>query len=106
MLWQSQHCCAGTDARSCEISLQAVSPIITVAVTCRAEACGALMLGSPCEDSATSGALLLLGSAVNQDGRSSSLTAPNGPAQQDVILKALSAAEATPADLNVLQVCL
>ena len=26
--------------------------------------------------------LLLLGTAVNQDGRSSSLTAPNGPAQQ------------------------
>ena len=32
---------------------------------------------------------LLVGSAVNQDGRSSSLTAPNGPAQQRVIREAL-----------------
>ncbi len=31
------------------------------------------------------------GSATNQDGRSSSLTAPNGPAQQDLILSAFHA---------------
>jgi hypothetical protein len=36
--------------------------------------------------------LLILGSAVNQDGRSSALTAPNGPAQQEVIRQALKAA--------------
>lgn len=36
--------------------------------------------------------LRLLGSAVNQDGRSSALTAPNGPAQQEVIRSALAAA--------------
>lgn len=34
-------------------------------------------------------AILLHGSAINQDGRSSSLTAPNGPAQQEVVLQAL-----------------
>ena len=35
-------------------------------------------------------AALLIGSAVNQDGRSSSLTAPNGPAQQRVMREALA----------------
>ena len=35
----------------------------------------------------------LVGSAVNQDGRSSSLTAPNGPAQQRAVWSALEAAE-------------
>lgn len=34
---------------------------------------------------------LVLGAAINQDGRSSSLTAPNGPAQQALIRGALSA---------------
>lgn len=38
-----------------------------------------------------------------QDGRSSSLTAPNGPAQQDVLRAALLAGELTPADLGGLQ---
>ena len=34
---------------------------------------------------------ILVGTAVNQDGRSSSLTAPSGPAQQGVIAAALAA---------------
>ncbi len=37
------------------------------------------------------------GSAVNQDGRSSSLTAPNGPAQTALVRAALTAAGAQPA---------
>lgn len=43
---------------------------------------------------------LIRGSAVNQDGRSSSLTAPNGPAQQAVIRAALQAANATPDEVD------
>ena len=35
---------------------------------------------------------LILGAAINQDGRSSSLTAPNGPAQQALIRTALASA--------------
>lgn len=71
----------------------------------RAEACGGLIMGQVGEGSADTGDLMLLGSAVNQDGRSSCLTAPNGPAQHDAILTALAAAEASPADLSILQVC-
>ena len=41
-------------------------------------------------------AVVLVGSAVNQDGRSSSLTAPNGPAQQEVMRAALEAGGAEP----------
>ena len=49
------------------------------------------------------GVLLLLGSAVNQDGRSSSLTAPNGPAQQALARSALAAARLPAAKINALQ---
>lgn len=38
-----------------------------------------------------------------QDGRSSSLTAPNGPAQQDVLRAALGAGGLAPSDLGGLQ---
>jgi len=43
--------------------------------------------------------LAILGSAVNQDGRSSSLTAPNGPAQQEVIRSALALGGVSDADV-------
>lgn len=39
-------------------------------------------------DVADFGLVAVAGTAANQDGRSSSLTAPNGPAQQEVILTA------------------
>jgi acyl transferase domain-containing protein len=45
---------------------------------------------------------LILGSAVNQDGRSSALTAPSGPAQQDAVRAALEAAGVAPADVRLL----
>ena len=44
--------------------------------------------------------LLLLGSAINQDGRSSSLTAPNGPAQQLIIAAVLAAAAADRSSIS------
>ena len=61
----------------------------------RGETCCVLML-EPAGGSATpshTAIFLLLGSAVNQDGRSSSLTAPSGPAQQRVIAASLRVAD-------------
>ncbi|MEU7363764.1 type I polyketide synthase, partial [Streptomyces olivaceoviridis] len=46
---------------------------------------------------------LVRGTAVNQDGASSRLTAPNGPAQQRVIRKALADAGLNPADVDVVE---
>ncbi|MEW2290439.1 SDR family NAD(P)-dependent oxidoreductase [Streptomyces sp. NPDC047841] len=46
---------------------------------------------------------LVRGSAVNQDGTSSQLTAPNGPAQQQVIRQALANARITPADVDAVE---
>lgn len=70
----------------------------------RAEAAGAIALRQVTQSAGAPAALaLLLGSAVNQDGRSSALTAPNGPAQQEVIRTALKVAGAAPTDLLTLQ---
>mgnify|MGYP001806729432 CR=1 FL=1 len=65
----------------------------------RGEACGVFLLGAlppaGAEGSAASAPLAwIAAAAVNQDGRSSSLTAPNGPAQQAVMCEALAAASA------------
>ncbi|MED6306605.1 MAG: type I polyketide synthase, partial [Planctomycetota bacterium] len=54
----------------------------------RGEACATCLLRRGRVDSHSSAAVLICGSSVNQDGRSSSLTAPNGPAQQAVMLRA------------------
>ena len=51
----------------------------------------------------SSGRFLLRSTAVNQDGRSSSLTAPNGPAQQAVIRAALHDASLRGADIGTLE---
>ena len=59
----------------------------------RAETCIINYLCRAADGEAGPNSVLLAGSFVNQDGRSSSLTAPNGPAQQQVIRAALSAAD-------------
>lgn len=46
---------------------------------------------------------VIRGSAVNQDGRSSSLTTPSGPAQQQVIRKALTNAGVNPKEVSVVE---
>ena len=58
------------------------------------------------EDATASGvaAFLLRAVAANQDGRSSALTAPNGRAQQAVMLAALDAACASPLAVSLVQV--
>eukprot|EP00408_Alexandrium_pacificum_P022178 CAMPEP_0171193788 /NCGR_PEP_ID=MMETSP0790-20130122/20559_1 /TAXON_ID=2925 /ORGANISM="Alexandrium catenella, Strain OF101" /LENGTH=667 /DNA_ID=CAMNT_0011658975 /DNA_START=9 /DNA_END=2012 /DNA_ORIENTATION=+ len=43
----------------------------------------------------------LAGSAINQDGRSASMTAPNGPAQKEMIRSCMDVARITPAELAV-----
>jgi hypothetical protein len=68
----------------------------------RAEAAGVLLLhpmGSLSAPISTPLAIIR-GSAVNQDGRSSSLTAPNGPAQQAVLRAALQAAGAAAGEVG------
>nr|WP_086666185.1 type I polyketide synthase [Lentzea kentuckyensis] len=43
------------------------------------------------------------GSAINQDGASNGLSAPNGPAQQDLIRAALQAAQLSAGDVQVIE---
>jgi acyl transferase domain-containing protein/acyl-CoA synthetase (AMP-forming)/AMP-acid ligase II/NADPH:quinone reductase-like Zn-dependent oxidoreductase/acyl carrier protein len=71
----------------------------------RSEASGALLLallgggggGDGSGGAQPQGIVVLSGSAVNQDGRSSSLTAPRGPAQRDVLRAALADASCSSA---------
>jgi acyl transferase domain-containing protein len=67
----------------------------------RAEAVGMLLLqhtNNSCQGMQM--LAVIAGCAVNQDGRSSSLTAPNGPAQQEVLRAALADGGLTPADIT------
>lgn len=68
----------------------------------RAETVGTLLMQTG-EVKVASCLAVVAGSAVNQDGRSSSLTAPNGPAQQEVIRNALRLAQLQPAQMTGLQ---
>jgi acyl transferase domain-containing protein len=68
----------------------------------RAEACGTILMQGGAV-SLRDCVILIAGSAVNQDGRSSSLTAPNGPAQQEVMRAALAAGQIMHDDMAALQ---
>jgi acyl transferase domain-containing protein/acyl carrier protein len=46
---------------------------------------------------------VIRGSAINHDGHTSGLTVPNGPAQQDVIRKALRAADLSPDEIDYIE---
>jgi malonyl CoA-acyl carrier protein transacylase len=46
---------------------------------------------------------VILGSAINHDGHTSGITVPSGPAQQDVVRKALGAARVAPADIDYIE---
>ncbi|MEO0946631.1 MAG: MupA/Atu3671 family FMN-dependent luciferase-like monooxygenase [Cyanobacteria bacterium J06641_5] len=46
---------------------------------------------------------VIRGSAINQDGRSSGLTVPNGPAQQNVVRQALANGGVSPAQVDYIE---
>ena len=69
----------------------------------RGEAVEVLLLRVVSDGDAAPASVYLLGSAVNQDGRSSSLTAPNGPAQQAVVRAALLGGALAPSAIFTLQ---
>ena len=68
----------------------------------RSDTVGTLLLETG-EIKASECLAIITGSAVNQDGRSSSLTAPNGPAQQEVVRIALRLAQLDPVQICALQ---
>jgi acyl transferase domain-containing protein/surfactin synthase thioesterase subunit/acyl carrier protein len=71
----------------------------------RAEGCGIAVL-KRLADAVRDGDRILAtirGSATNQDGRSNGITAPNGPAQEAVIRRALTVAKVAPADISYVE---
>ena len=71
----------------------------------RGEGCGVIVLKRLSDAQADGDRILALirGSAVNQDGPSSSLTAPNGPAQEAVIREALNRAGVAPREVGFVE---
>jgi acyl transferase domain-containing protein/acyl carrier protein len=71
----------------------------------RAEGCGLVVLKRLSDAVADGDRILAVirGSAVNQDGPSSSLTAPNGPAQEAVVREALQRAGVAPGDVSYVE---
>ena len=72
----------------------------------RGEACITMLVGKMDSDGGSNCMAVLYGAAVNQDGRSSSLTAPNGPAQQAVVQAAWSNSSVQINQMRSLQVSL
>ncbi|WP_328432110.1 thioester reductase domain-containing protein [Streptomyces sp. NBC_00453] len=71
----------------------------------RGEGCGVVVL-RPLADALAEGQDVLAvikGSAVNQDGKSSGLTVPRGPAQQEVIRRALAVGGVAPGDVGYVE---
>src|SRR5690606_34982027 len=71
----------------------------------RSEGCAVIMLKRLSDAVAAGDRVLgvIRGSAVNQDGTSTTLSAPNGLAQADLVRAALRSAGLTPDDIHVLE---
>lgn len=71
----------------------------------RGEGCGVVVLKRLSDAQAAGDRVLAVvrGSAINHDGRASSLTAPNGPAQEAVVRRALAAAGLAPGDVDYVE---
>jgi polyketide synthase 12/myxalamid-type polyketide synthase MxaB len=71
----------------------------------RSEGCGVVVLKRLSQARADGDRILAVirGSAVNQDGPSSSLTAPNGPAQEQVVRSALAFAGIAPHEVGFIE---
>ena len=71
----------------------------------RGEGCGIVVLKRLSDAQADGDPVLALelGSAVNQDGPSAGLTVPSGPAQEEVIRRALASAHVKPAQVSYVE---
>ena len=71
----------------------------------RGEGCGVVVLKPLAAAQAAGDRILatICGSAINQDGRSNGITAPNGPAQEAVLRRAIASAQVTPADIGYVE---